>query len=55
MSLKPDPTGPGPDDTARVARITFPKGNVSGQMRDVLGAVYDDVLSTTRTMRERRS
>jgi hypothetical protein len=28
MSLKPQPTGPVPDDTARVARAVFPKVNL---------------------------
>lgn len=44
MSLKPAPIGPIPDDTARVARASFPKGNVYMQMRDILGAIYDDAL-----------
>ncbi len=44
MSLKPDPIGPVPDDTARVARASFSKGNVSMQMRDILGTIYDDEL-----------
>jgi transposase len=44
MSLKPDPIGLIPDDTARVARAAFPKGNVYMQMRDVFGAIYDDAL-----------
>jgi transposase len=44
MSLKPDPIGPIPDDTARIARAAFPKGNVYMQMRDVFGAIYDDTF-----------
>ncbi len=44
MSLKSEPIGPIPDDTVRVARAAFPKGNVYMQMRDVLGAIYDDGL-----------
>ena len=43
MSLQPEPAGPVPDETARVARAAFPKGNVYMQMRDVLGVVYDDL------------
>ena len=31
-----------PQDTARVARAAFPKGNVYMEMRDVLGTIYDD-------------
>src|SRR5215210_3602725 len=42
MSLQPEPAGPVPDETARVARAAFPKGSVYMQMRDVLGALYDD-------------
>ena len=42
MSLQPEPAGPVPDGTARVARAAFPKGNVYMQMRDVLGVIYDD-------------
>jgi transposase len=42
MSLQPEPAGPVPEETARVARAAFPKGNVYMQMRDVLGVVYDD-------------
>ncbi len=42
MSLQPHPIGPIPEDTARVARAAFPKGNVYMQMRDAPGTVYDD-------------
>lgn len=42
MSLRPEAIGPVPDETARVARAAFSKGNVHIQMRDVLGIVYDD-------------
>ena len=42
MSMRPKPIGPVPEDTARVARAAFPKGNVYIQMRDVLGSIYDD-------------
>ena len=42
MSLRPEVIGPVPEETARVGRAAFPKGNVSMQMRDVLGVVYDD-------------
>ena len=43
MSLQPEPVGPVPDETVRVARAAFPKGNVYMQMRDVLGVVFDDL------------
>jgi len=42
MSLQPQTTGPIPDETQRVARAAFPKGNVYMRMRDELGAVYTD-------------
>ena len=42
MSMRPKPIGPVPEDTARVARAAFPKGTTYVQMRDVLGAIYDD-------------
>lgn len=42
MSLHAEPVGPVPEETARVARAAFPKGNVYMQVRDVLGVVYDD-------------
>jgi transposase len=42
MSLRPESVGPVPEETARVARAAFPKGNVYMQLRDVLGVVYDD-------------
>jgi transposase len=42
MSMHSQPIGPVPQDTARVARAAFPKGNVYTEMRDVLGTIYDD-------------
>jgi transposase len=42
VSMRPRPIGPVPEDTARVARAAFPKGTTYLQMRDVLGAIYDD-------------
>jgi transposase len=42
VSMRPKPIGPVPEDTARVARAAFPKGTTYVQMRDVLGAIYDD-------------
>jgi transposase len=42
MSMRPKPIGPVPQDTARVARAAFPKGNIYMHMRDVLGTIYDD-------------
>ncbi len=40
--MHPQPIGPVPEDTARVARAAFPKGTTYIRMRDVLGAIYDD-------------
>src|SRR5215472_3996167 len=42
MSLKPQAISPVPEETARVARAAYPKGNVYMQMRDVLGCIYHD-------------
>ena len=42
MSMHPQPIGPVPEDTARVARAAFPTGTTYVQMRDVLGAIYKD-------------
>ena len=43
MSLRPQrPIPPVPDDTARVARAAFPRGNPYVLLRDRLDAVFDD-------------
>ena len=42
MSMQPQPIGPVPQDTARVTRAAFPKGNVYMEMRNVLGNIYND-------------
>ena len=42
MSLHPEPIGPVPEETARVARAAFPKGNAYLRLRDELGGVYED-------------
>jgi transposase len=42
MSLKPQTVCPVPQETARVARAAYPKGNLYMQMRDVLGSIYTD-------------
>src|SRR4051795_6498081 len=42
MALQPRPIPPVPDDTARVARAAFPKGNPYLRLRDELGAVFGD-------------
>jgi len=44
MSLRPQqPLPPVPDDTARIARAAFRRGNPYMLLRDRLGAVFDDV------------
>jgi hypothetical protein len=42
MSLRHQPLAPVPEDTARVARAAFPKGNPYLTLRDQLGTVFQD-------------
>jgi transposase len=42
MSLHPQPFEPVPEDTARVARAAFPKGNPYLTLRDQLGTIFQD-------------
>jgi transposase len=42
MSLRPASVGPVPEETARVARAAFPRGNIFLRMRDALGALFTD-------------
>ena len=42
MSLKPVPVEPVPEETARVARASFPKGSPYLTLRDELGTVFKD-------------
>src|SRR5438132_5331946 len=42
MSLRAFPGSPIPEDTVRVARAAFPKGNRYMQMHDALGSIYSD-------------
>jgi transposase len=44
MSLNPCPIDPVPEETARVARAAFPKGNRYMTMRDELGIIYPNDL-----------
>jgi transposase len=44
MSLQPTPISPAPEETARVARAAFPKGNRYLEIRDVLGTIYTDEM-----------
>jgi transposase len=42
MSLHPQPQEPVPENTARVARAAFPKGNPYLTLRDQLGTIFQD-------------
>jgi transposase len=42
MTLRPEPVAPVPEETARVARAAFPKGNLYMRLRDELGTIYQD-------------
>src|SRR5262245_62066357 len=42
MSLRASPGSPIPEDTVRVARAAFPKGNRYMQMHDTLGPIYNN-------------
>jgi transposase len=44
MSLKPRPVPPVPEETARIARAAFRKGNVYLTIRDELGVFFDDAM-----------
>jgi transposase len=40
--LRPNPEMTIPEETERVAKAAFPKGNVYMQIREVLGTIYPD-------------
>src|SRR5262245_5743813 len=40
--LRPEPIGPVPAETARVARAAFPKGNPHLRLADEMGALFTD-------------
>ncbi len=42
MSLQPREIPPVPEETQRVARAAFPKGNVYVRLRDEIGTLFDD-------------
>jgi transposase len=42
MSLRPEPIGSVPEETARIAHAVFRRGNVYLKMRDELGTLYED-------------
>src|SRR5918998_2080404 len=44
MSMHPSPIEPVPEETARVARAAFRKGNLLMRIRDEIGVLYDDQM-----------
>ncbi len=44
MSMRPSPIEPVPEETARVARAAFRKGNLLMRIRDDVGVLYDDQM-----------
>ena len=44
MSLQPQEIAPVPDETQRIARAAFPKGNIYVRMRDEIGTIFDDPM-----------
>lgn len=42
MSMQPKSIEPVPEETARIARAAFPKGNGYLRVRDELGSLYTD-------------
>jgi transposase len=44
MSLKPEPIGPVPEETARLAKAVFPEGSTFIKMRDELGTLFQDEM-----------
>lgn len=44
MSLKPEPIGPVPEETARLAKAVFPEGSTFLKMRDELGTLFQDEM-----------
>jgi transposase len=44
MSLKPEPIGPVPKETVRLAKAVFPQGSTFIKMRDELGTLFQDEM-----------
>jgi hypothetical protein len=42
VSLQPEPFGPVPEQTARVAHAAFPTGNTYLRLHDAIGSIYED-------------
>ena len=47
MSLHPQARYPVPEETHRVARVAFPRGNIYMQVTDRLGPIYHDAQFAT--------
>ena len=47
MSLRPHQPDPVPEETARVARLAFPRGNRYMRLRDELDSIYADASFAT--------
>src|SRR3954466_3143082 len=47
MSMRPSPIEPVPEETARIARAAFCKGNLLMRIRDEIGVLYDDQMFTS--------
>jgi transposase len=55
MSLNPEPIDSVPEETARIARAAYPKGNSYLQLRDTFGTIYQDTESSSRTQVSRKN
>ena len=55
MSMHPEPVGSIPEETVRVAKAAFPKGNPYMKMRDELGTFYQDEDFEKLSPRRRQS
>ncbi len=42
MSRRPEPIEPVPEETARIARLAFPRGSTWLRLRDELGTIDED-------------
>ena len=52
MSLPSEPLGPVPDQTARIARAAFPRGNPYRRVADTVGPIFDDAAFADRYAKE---
>ncbi len=54
MSMKARQEKGMPDETRRVAKAAFPKGNIYMRMRDELGEIYEDEVFADLYFEERQ-